>query len=770
MAEVLRFEPFSSAVEPEFWAGLAHHKLHTAQLDTASTAVQGEYGCGRRHAVRGGVSAGEGEGAAGQTAAGQTAAGQTVAVPARLRVGRWAGYGGEGESDEGPSDEGPSDEGPNGGGASDKESKASERDEGADGGGSRIPVVTVTGSILNTNTAEEFKRLDKGALLRRAGADVMEAIQSGRAAEQPALLWPFVVVAFADLKRYRFWHWFGFPAVMADPADGVAEAARAVGSVVGSDGELESLVDACAQVSGLGAFLVERSAGGGAWRAWRLADWGEAAAGGGEVLLAFVDPSSHATRPGWPLRNVLAWVRHRQPAARRVRVLCFRDAALRGVRGAELRRRSQSIVVGVAVAPAAPGAALLVGGWERDERQRAAPRVADLGSAMDPARLAGAALELNLQLMRWRVAPGVDVARMAAQRVLLVGAGTLGAYAARALLAWGVRTVTFVDSGRVALSNPARQPLYDFADSLGGGRPKAAAAAAAMRRIFPAADAHAEQLQVPMPGHPVPPPEEPATRAAAARLDALVAAHDAVFLLTDSRESRWLPAMLGALHRKVVLCVALGFDSFVAMRHGVRKDDGSSLPRLGCYFCNDIVAPADSLSDRTLDQQCTVTRPGLAPIAAGTAVELLATIVQHPLRGLAPPPPPHPSESDSDSESSSAPVFGAPPHQIRGYLPGFRQHAIVGHAYAQCTACSDVVLDAYRQHGFDFLLRVFNNTVVAEDAPHTPLDPALSPPPPPGYSYLEALTGLAALHRQTDDIMADIELSDDGSDAGFEPL
>ncbi|KAJ2807776.1 Autophagy protein 7 [Coemansia furcata] len=426
-----------------------------------------------------------------------------------------------------------------------------------------------------------------------------------------------------------------------------------------------------------------------------------------------------------------------------------------------MQQRAQSLIVSVDVAPAMEG--LLVSGWERDASGRSAPRVADLSASMDAERLAAAALDLNLQLMRWRLAPGVDVARMAAQRVLLVGAGTLGAYAARALLAWGVRHMTFVDSGRVSFSNPARQPLYDFADSLDGGRPKAEAAADAMRRIFPGVDARAAPLQVPMPAHAVSPSEIAATRAAAAELDALVAAHDVVFLLTDSRESRWLPAMLGALHRKVVVCVALGFDSYVAMRHGVKGD--SEPMHLGCYFCNDVVAPADSLSDRSLDQQCTVTRPGLAPIAAGTAVELLASVVQHPLGARAPPPPP-----TADGDVVDTAVFGAPPHQIRGYLGGFRQHSIVGQAYDRCTACSDVILDAYRQHGFDFLLRVFNNTVVDESAPHTPI---AKPPPTPDYSYLETLTGLAALHRQTDDIMADIEWSEDSdeaSDGGFEHL
>lgn len=130
------------------------------------------------------------------------------------------------------------------------------------------------------------------------------------------------------------------------------------------------------------------------------------------------------------------------------------------------------------------------------------------------------------------------------------------------------------------------------------------------------------------------------------QLEQLIKEHDCIFLLMDTRESRWLPTLISAAHGKLVINSALGFDSFLVMRHGVKhKNVEDTKPKetnimntriasanLGCYFCNDIVAPGNSTIDRTLDQQCTVSRPGLSMIASALSVELMVTILQHPLK------------------------------------------------------------------------------------------------------------------------------------------
>ena len=158
------------------------------------------------------------------------------------------------------------------------------------------------------------------------------------------------------------------------------------------------------------------------------------------------------------------------------------------------------------------------------------------------------------------------------------------------LQGWGVRKVTFVDNGSVSFSNPVRQPLFDFKDCLSGGAKKAQRASEALKEIYPGVQSEGYVMSVPMAGHPI--QDEDAVRADFEKLETLIEDHDAVFLLMDTRESRWLPTVMGKASGKIVMNAALGFDSFVVMRHGV-TDDAHKAAMLGCYFCNDVVAPAD---------------------------------------------------------------------------------------------------------------------------------------------------------------------------------
>lgn len=142
----------------------------------------------------------------------------------------------------------------------------------------------------------------------------------------------------------------------------------------------------------------------------------------------------------------------------------------------------------------------------------------------------------------------------------------------------------------MSFSNPVRQPLFDFKDCLNGGTIKAYRAAETLADIYPGVDSTGVKLTVPMAGHPVLDDEQ--GEAEFNILKELVEQHDVIILLMDTRESRWLPTLMGKAAGKLVMNAALGFDTFLVMRHGC-KNDTSPDTQLGCYFCNDVVAPLD---------------------------------------------------------------------------------------------------------------------------------------------------------------------------------
>lgn len=153
-----------------------------------------------------------------------------------------------------------------------------------------------------------------------------------------------------------------------------------------------------------------------------------------------------------------------------------------------------------------------------------------------------------------------------------------------------MRKITFVDNGAVSFSNPVRQPLFNFQDCLAGGAQKAMRASEALKEIYPGVDSSGHVVSVPMAGHPI--IDESKSKSDFDTLKRLIDEHDAIFLLMDTRESRWLPTVIGKASGKIVMNAALGFDTFVVMRHGLRNRENPT-QELGCYFCNDVVAPMD---------------------------------------------------------------------------------------------------------------------------------------------------------------------------------
>ncbi|KAL8762504.1 MAG: hypothetical protein Q9184_001504 [Pyrenodesmia sp. 2 TL-2023] len=587
----------------------------------------------------------------------------------------------------------------------------------------------------------------------------------------------FVVICFADLKKYKFTYLFGFPALHSEPAwytianTPTISAGEDLKGDAGSPKhslsalESETLVETVqtwryrVDARQYGFFLAKRLRNsfrdtrddGSESRAttpetsrhnpdfsWAVGSLAQFEMGffervdNADQYICFADPSTYNEYPGWMLRNLLILIRKRWGLTK-VQVLCYRDIQSR-------REDAQSSIFNLVIDEAAERSKVVndtslldhampkVSGWERSDKGKISSKIANLGEYMDPARLADQAVDLNLKLIKWRISPGLDLDVIKNTKCLLLGAGTLGSYVARNLLGWGVRKITFVDNGSVSFSNPVRQPLFNFQDCLGGGARKAHRAADALKEIYPGVESEGHILSVPMAGHPV--LDEPAVKNDYDTLAQLVREHDAIFLLMDTRESRWLPTLMGKASGKIVMNAALGFDSFVVMRHGT-EDQEQAQPGLGCYFCSDVVAPADSVADRTLDQQCTVTRPGAAPIASALLVEIFISILQHPLRGSAPAPV-TPTEDRGDHP------LGVVPHQIRGYLSNFQNLVIKTSSYDCCSACSPRVVRAYRSDDWRFLKRALNQK-----------------------GYVEELSGLAEVQRAAESALAEMEISDD---------
>ncbi len=314
----------------------------------------------------------------------------------------------------------------------------------------------------------------------------------------------------------------------------------------------------------------------------------------------------------------------------------------------------------------------------------------DLKGMFNPETIAENAVDLNINLMKWRMCPHLDTDIIRKQKYLLVGAGTLGCHVSRALLGWGARHITFLDNGKVSYSNPVRQSLYTFEDSKNvGNNFKAILAAEKLKQIFPMVDSKGFNITIPLPGRTL--IDDIAKAEYFKNLEILenqIKDCDVMFLLTDSRESRWYPTVIAKAYNKLVITAAIGFDSFLVMRHGNNEN------KLGCYFCTDITTPGDTSGNRTLDQQCTISRPGVSMICSGLATELAMSCSNSALNK---------GEKDEDI-----------PHQLRGNLLNYEMNHYDFKYNTTCVACSDNIVKNYKERREEFAVNVMNDPYYIE--------------------------------------------------------
>ncbi|EED92844.1 ubiquitin activating enzyme e1-like protein, partial [Thalassiosira pseudonana CCMP1335] len=663
---LVRFQPFRSVTEPSFWLDHSARKLNELRLSEEGVPLWGFFGV--------------------------TAAATTTANNASLGM----------------------------------------RFDVSDPSVRRNESIRTYGHLFSLNTKESLRTIDKNKVLSDANLPSLLACcgveDTDEDIDPNIALVPSTCIAYCDLKANAVVYWFAFPALAPKPGCGCRKLSKSFHKFRVLQEEESVKAESVVWCPPFFMLLRGDEVDGNSMQCLPLNKTQYESLTDEErekAIFGFVDPNSTSNdiattdfAVGWTLRNLVAYLSLRFGlGGSNATFLSYRPSLL---------RRIVSLLLDIKLPHATDyqwpsndtttndnHSAYKCAGWEPNKSGKAGARSINLKPLVSPSHLARQANDLNLRLMKWRALPALDIERLSQLKVVLLGAGTLGCGVARTLLGWGIRNITFVDSGRVSYSNPVRQSLFGIDDCKEGGKYKAKAAAESLLAIAgPGVNSEGVVLTIPMPCHSFGGGKDGAAeiksvRQDVERLHALIDQSDAVFLLTDTRESRWLPTVMALATNTPLINSALGLDSWLVMRHGSLSTTTSSNnthQRLGCYFCSDVVAPENSTRDRTLDQQCTVTRPGLAPIAASMATELMIAMFHHPLGHYINGSGAYAPVDSGTSASSSA--LGLLPHSIRGTVVTYTMMTPTVPAFPSCTACSELVVKQYQKDRFDFVKSV----------------------------------------------------------------
>ncbi|KAK7682580.1 hypothetical protein QCA50_014380 [Cerrena zonata] len=234
---IVQFTPLSSLVEPNFWHALTNLKIDVLRLSDETVSITGSYSSGRSFVDR--------------------ETGNEIALGCNIDMG----------------------------------GSAFSTDV-------QLPPnsVSASGIFKNYNTIEEFKAADKTALFNQAADEIWNSIEKGSTSS----LTRFLLITFADLKKYKYYYWFAFPAFVAKPAWDV-DGDWAAASTQFNNEALNTIFNTVHQPRNLSSLYVlqvphQKPAPVEDYETF-FKDVPTSAR-----TIAFIDPSAAPSNPGWPLR------------------------------------------------------------------------------------------------------------------------------------------------------------------------------------------------------------------------------------------------------------------------------------------------------------------------------------------------------------------------------------------------------------------------------------------------------------------------------------
>lgn len=146
---------------------------------------------------------------------------------------------------------------------------------------------------------------------------------SGRADKDPLLLFRFLLLTFANLKKFHYRYWFAFPSFRLDPPISLLSSIPLLESLVQESTDTtattSSLLDSVyawrkAHPSSPAFIFLPPSSPSQAPSIHSLEEWKELKSQESEdhrVQLGYLDPSAQPNIAGWTLRSLLVWMAYR---------------------------------------------------------------------------------------------------------------------------------------------------------------------------------------------------------------------------------------------------------------------------------------------------------------------------------------------------------------------------------------------------------------------------------------------------------------------------